>query len=207
MSNTINPSIRTDILKTNVINTNKTNATDQDDLATGEKKSLTEPVDKLDIGSKPETKGTYSKPAAAKLDTAGIEELQKKADEALRPLREMVEKLLKDQGKAAKKAEKASNDTSSDKMVTITPEMRAEAQKQISDGGEYSVENTSTRIVEYAKSLAGDDMTKFAELKDSIEKGFAEAKKAFGGSLPEISQQTYDMTMKKLDEWANGTGA
>jgi hypothetical protein len=39
------------------------------------------------------------------------------------------------------------------------------------------------------------------ELKNAIIQGFKEAKKEFGGKLPDISQRTYDEVMKKLDEW------
>jgi hypothetical protein len=35
-----------------------------------------------------------------------------------------------------------------------------------------------------------------------VENGFQEALDAFGGRLPDISYDTYDAVMKKLDDWA-----
>ena len=35
-----------------------------------------------------------------------------------------------------------------------------------------------------------------------MNKGFKEALQAFGGSLPDISYDTYDAVMNKLDTWA-----
>lgn len=39
-------------------------------------------------------------------------------------------------------------------------------------------------------------------MKDAIDEGFLGAQEAFGGALPEISQQTYDAIMEKLDAFA-----
>ena len=36
--------------------------------------------------------------------------------------------------------------------------------------------------------------------------GFDEAKSVWGGDLPGLCSDTYDMTMKKLDEWAEEAG-
>lgn len=38
-------------------------------------------------------------------------------------------------------------------------------------------------------------------LKDAVIKGFEQAKGARGGQLPEISNQTYDATIKLFDQW------
>ena len=39
-------------------------------------------------------------------------------------------------------------------------------------------------------------------MREAFKKGFEQAKKTWGGELPEISQKTYEATMKKFDEWA-----
>ena len=36
----------------------------------------------------------------------------------------------------------------------------------------------------------------------AVEKGFAMASDALGGALPEISWETHDAVMEKLDAWA-----
>ena len=38
-------------------------------------------------------------------------------------------------------------------------------------------------------------------MRDAFIKGYNAAADAWGGALPEISQKTYDATMKLFDEW------
>lgn len=54
----------------------------------------------------------------------------------------------------------------------------------------------------FAKALVGGDPSRAEEMRDAVIKGFEEAQKAWGGELPDISQQTYDATMKLFDDWA-----
>lgn len=77
-----------------------------------------------------------------------------------------------------------------------------EAQELISEDGYFGVEKTSQRIVDFAINGFGNDPSKLQEMKDAIDQGFLEAQDAFGGALPEISQQTYDAIMEKLDAFA-----
>lgn len=67
------------------------------------------------------------------------------------------------------------------------------------------VEQTSDRIVEFAKALSGGDSEKADEMIAAFKKGFDQATKAWGKSLPDISGRTYDAVMKKFDAWKNGT--
>lgn len=78
----------------------------------------------------------------------------------------------------------------------------AEAKQAISENGEYGIKAVSGRIVNFAIAASGGDKSKLEELKAAIDKGFEEAKKAFGGQLPDICSQTYDEIMKKLDDWS-----
>ncbi len=87
--------------------------------------------------------------------------------------------------------------------VEVDEQAAAEASELISAGGEFSPEAVSDRIVNFAKSISGGDTEKYGLLKDAIEKGFNEAREILGGSLPEISETTYDLVMDKLDNWAN----
>jgi len=84
----------------------------------------------------------------------------------------------------------------------ITPE---EAEQLIADDGYFGVEQTSDRIVEFAIGIAGGDPSRIDAIKAGIDKGFSEAKQAFGDWLPEISYNTYDKVMEKLDDWVNNT--
>jgi hypothetical protein len=85
-------------------------------------------------------------------------------------------------------------------LGTLTPEAATEL---ISDEGYFGVEKTSQRIVDFALNAFGHDPAKLTQMKDAIEKGFQEAADAFGGMLPEISHQTYDAVMEKLDNFAS----
>jgi hypothetical protein len=79
---------------------------------------------------------------------------------------------------------------------------RDEAQELIKDDGYFGVEQTSNRIVDFAIGLSGGDPSRLEAIKQGVEQGFQEALDAFGGWLPEISYQTYDAVMEKLDLWA-----
>lgn len=76
-----------------------------------------------------------------------------------------------------------------------------QAQEDIAEGGYWSVEETSNRMVDFAKALAGNDVSKANTLIDAIKKGYEEAGKLWGGELPEISQKTLDATLEKMNKW------
>jgi len=66
------------------------------------------------------------------------------------------------------------------------------------------VEQTSDRIVQFAKSLSGNDPNRLEEIKAGINKGFQMAGEALGGTLPDISMKTYNAVIDKLNAWAEG---
>jgi len=82
---------------------------------------------------------------------------------------------------------------------TMTQE---EARELVSEDGYFGVEKTSQRIVDFAINAFGNDPAKLEQMKDAIDQGFLDAQDAFGGALPDISQQTYDAIMEKLDAFA-----
>jgi hypothetical protein len=136
-------------------------------------------------------------PASA-ADRSKIEKLKKESERAYSHIRQLVEQLLREQGVKYKQA----LGTDGDKMVPVTSEMRTRAQALIAEGGELSAEKVSDRIVEFAKALSGGDKGKLTVLRGAIQKGFSEAERILGG-LPDISRQTYDLVMQKLDAWQN----
>jgi hypothetical protein len=129
-------------------------------------------------------------------DKKAIDKLKEEANQRFQNLRNMVEELLKRQGLTF-------NDIDDKKVVKIDQETRTEAQKAISIDGEFGVDKVATRIIDFAKAISGNDKGKISKLKAAIEEGFEEAKKAFGGELPEISNQTYEEVMKRLEDWSN----
>jgi hypothetical protein len=76
-----------------------------------------------------------------------------------------------------------------------------EATELISDDGYFGIEQTSDRIVDFAIGVAGGEPTRIEAIKAGVEQGFNEALEAFNGWLPDISYDTYDAVMDKLDAW------
>ncbi len=144
--------------------------------------------------------GSYDKTGHV-VDKNKIEELKADAERAYQGLRDMVKTMLEKQGIKFKEVAKAI-DEGKEVQIPIDGETRAAAQAAISADGHWGVKQTSERIIEFAKTISGGDPGKYDKLVESIKAGFEAAKEAFGGELPEISQQTYDAVMKGLDEWA-----
>lgn len=121
-------------------------------------------------------------------------------------LRSIVEKLIIGQGKA-------SGIASGDNMwkllaegkLEVDPATRAQAQEDISEDGYWGVKQTSERIIEFAKSLAGNDPEKLENMREAFEKGYKQAEKTWGGELPQISKDTFDAVQKAFDELTKKT--
>ncbi len=114
--------------------------------------------------------------------------------DAYEQLRNMVTGVLKEQGIDSKIA-------IGDTEIDISGISQAEAQELIAEDGYFGVAQTSDRIVDFAMSISGNDPTRIEAIREGIEKGFNEAMEAFGGSLPEISHETYKAVQEKLDAW------
>jgi len=111
-------------------------------------------------------------------------------------LRNLVAKTLQEQGLQLNFTTDAGDVIDFNTMTT------EEAQDLVSEDGYFGVEKTSQRIVDFAINGFGNDPEKLQEMKAAIDQGFKEAQDAFGGALPEISQQTYEAIMEKLDAFA-----
>lgn len=81
----------------------------------------------------------------------------------------------------------------------ITELSAAEAKSLISEGGFFSIEETSSRVSSFVMNIAGDSFEALEEAKKGIIRGFEEAEKMWGGSLPEISYQTQAKTLEIID--------
>lgn len=80
---------------------------------------------------------------------------------------------------------------------------KKQAQEDIAEDGYWGAEKTSDRIVDFAKALAGDDPDKADDMIEAFKKGYEEATKTWGKDLPDLTKQTYDSVLSKLDEWKN----
>jgi hypothetical protein len=136
--------------------------------------------------------------------TAIVKQLQADAEKRKNDLFEIVKKTIAGQGNAFALA------TEDDMWkflaggnFTVDAATKAQAQADIADDGYWGVEQTSDRIIDFAKALAGDDPAQADKLLDAFKKGFGEATKTWGKDLPDISQKTYDAVIKKFDDWKN----
>lgn len=121
--------------------------------------------------------------------------LKSSQDSRFDMLRQLVTNLLKEQGIET-------NFTVNKNEINIAEINPEQAQKLIEEDGYFGVEQTSERIFQFAIGVAGGDPSRLDAIKEGIEKGFQEAKEAFGNWLPDISYQTLDKVMEKLDKWA-----
>lgn len=153
------------------------------------------------------SKATYTR------DTLTIDEITKQVDMKFASLRSTVETLFNMQSVKSGEAKGLSYDEIMKKYdgklkdfyqnLKVDDTTRLNAQQDISEDGFWGVKQTSERAINFAKALAGNDPSKIALLKKSIEDGYKAAEKSWGGQLPEISKQTQEATLKGLDDWAN----
>lgn len=87
-------------------------------------------------------------------------------------------------------------------QLAVSPEIRAQAQKDIADDGYWGVEQTSERLFSFAKAISGGDTSKAETLIKAMEKGFRQATKSWGDTLPSICQKTLDTATEKIRNWA-----
>ena len=139
-----------------------------------------------------------------KKNSALIQKLQADADARISQMRGIVEQMMRKQGAAIGNADSMWRFLA-DGNFTVSADVKAQAQADIADDGYWGVEQTSDRIVDFAKALSGSDPDKADKMIEAFKKGFESATKSWGKKLPDISQRTYDAVLKKLDEWKNGT--
>ena len=84
---------------------------------------------------------------------------------------------------------------------TVTEAAKLQAQEDIAEDGYWGVEQTSDRILDFAKALSGGDASKADELLDAFKKGYEEATGTWGKELPDISKQTYEAVEEKFEAW------
>lgn len=187
---------------TNTYQTYNTSKTSE--KATEAKATQTTVSEEAGVVYEPSTEATTQTTVAKKTYTQNTELLaQLKADAEARTsqLRSLVQQLMLKQGNAYGQATDmwkflASGD------YTVDPATKMQAQKDIAEDGYWGVEATSDRIIDFATALTGGDPDKIEEMRAAFQKGFDQAKEAWGGELPDISQRTYDAVMAKFDKLA-----
>lgn len=183
-----------------------------------------QPPAKVDEPKKENEKTNTPKPAEKKSEDTAAAVYEKSAKEAKKApktdvnmvnmmkadmlkrkdqLRGLVEKMLGKQGKAFTSA-KEMWEMLRNGSLEVDPVTAAQAQADIAEDGYWGVEQTSDRLVSFAKALAGNDPAYADELLAAMKKGFEQATGEWGDKLPDICQKTMEAAEKKMEAWKNG---
>lgn len=133
-----------------------------------------------------------------------VAQLKADSEQKTSQLRSLVEKMMQQQGKTIGTADDVWSFLASGDY-TVDEAAKQKAQEDISENGYWGVDQTSDRILEFAKALTGGDSSKANDMLDAFKEGYKQATKAWGKDLPDISSKTYDAVLKKFDQWINGT--
>ena len=147
------------------------------------------------------TEDTATTKKVYKQDTALVNKLKADAEARTAQLRSLVEKIMLGQGNAIGTADDIWSFLRTGNF-TVDAATKAQAQADIAEDGYWGVNQTSDRIIDFAKALCGGDPDKIEEMREAFEKGFKQAEKTWGGELPDISKRTYEAVMEKFDAWA-----
>ena len=134
-----------------------------------------------------------------------VSKLKAEVENRTAQLQSLVEKMLTQQSNAFGKANDIWSVLRSGEF-TVDPETKAQAQADIAEDGYFGVKQTSERILDFASALTGGDPAQLEKMRDAFKKGYEQAEKTWGGTLPEISQKTYDAVMEGFDKLAKEAG-
>ena len=159
-----------------------------------------------EVSEKEDLKPTYSINKMSKEQRASIV-AQLKADQEARAnqLTDLVSNMMIGQSDSLAKSDDIWKFLARGNF-TVTPEVKAQAQKDIAEDGYWGVAQTSQRLFDFASALAGDDVDKMKEMQAAMEKGFKQATKSWGRELPSISRDTLSAANKLFDDYYNSKG-
>ena len=138
-------------------------------------------------------------------NTELVNKLKADAEAYTQQLQNIVQQLMTKQGQTYNTANDIWKFLASGNF-TVDAATKEQAQKDIAEDGYWGVEQTSDRIIDFAKALTGGDPSKIEDMREAFKKGYEQAEKTWGGELPEISKKTYDAVMEKFDKMAEEAG-
>lgn len=150
--------------------------------------------------SSTQTADTTSAKKTYTQNTELVAKLKADAEARTAQLKSLVEQLICKQGTAIGQADDMWKFLASGNF-TVDAATKAQAQADIAEDGYWGVEQTSDRILDFAKALSGGDPDKAEEMLEAFKKGFEQATKTWGDTLPDISQRTYDAVLSKFEAW------
>jgi hypothetical protein len=127
------------------------------------------------------------------IDARGINNAIDQMNRQTQAFQDMIRRLLDMQGHTA-------TIVNGETMIEIDEATRLQAERDIADDGYFGVEQTSERILSFARAFAGDDPARQELMRDAFIAGFEAAQRAWGDDLPEISQRTFDAVMAGFDQ-------
>lgn len=147
-----------------------------------------------DAQSGTSSKGTY------KTDRKQADQIKEAFESQKKQLQDIVDKLISKQGRSFDVAN-GKNLKNMYAGLTVDAKTRAQAQADIAEDGYWGVTQTSQRIFDFAMALSGGDPEKMEQMRSAFEKGFKQATRAWGESLPGICQRTYDAVESLFDDY------
>ena len=75
-----------------------------------------------------------------------------------------------------------------------------EASELVSEDGFFGINKTSQRVADFVIQGSGGDEELMREGRRGVIQGYEDAKEAWGGELPEISQKTQERTLELIDK-------
>lgn len=158
------------------------------------------------------------KPSRFEVDYDKIRSLKADYRKGYSAFRHMVSTLLQKQGQKSQDVlKKIFGENGNFEGVTdlgkvmasldVDDETRAQAASLIGENGDLGVNQVSKNILDFAKAASGGDPSKIEELKQAFLKGFSEAERVWGGSLPQISYQTKQAVLKGFEDWEKSNTA
>ena len=136
-------------------------------------------------------------------DPQKVQQMLADSEQKVQAFKDMIQKMFGQQAKSSSIADGIWQKLAKGDF-TVDAATKAQAQADVSEDGYWGVKQTSGRILDFAKALAGDDPEKMEKMRSAFEKGYKMAEKTWGGELPEISKQTYEAVMKGFDDIKNG---
>lgn len=129
-----------------------------------------------------------------------VNDMKLELNSKLNDMQNLVSTMFKKQGIAFNNADEMWKKLASGEF-TADAETISQAKADIAEDGYWGVKNTSERMFDFAKALAGDDPEKMKKMQEAVKKGFDEATKAWGKELPSISKDTLDAVNKLFDDY------
>ncbi|GEM_PF-1765902 len=142
--------------------------------------------------------GAFYNNSRVQMDAEAVDRLMKESEDIRGSIKQMVRDMLEQQGITIDELKSGRVD-----KIEVDETTRQKAQELIGPGGELSPEKVSDRIVDFSIAAFGGDKNKIGIIRDSIDRGFAEAKRMLGGDLADVSKETYQLIQQKLDAWMN----